>query len=321
MKRKLLLVYVLMAFVLLCTNVYAMVTAELNLVANKTAVKPGEDVIVTVELNNLSAPVASVEGYINIDENVLESISSNMVVTNSDGKIEINEKNKLSFAFNPTALNADYDVIFNTNASATRGNDVFFVMDFAENITSNAEIMKLKYKVKEGTADADIANAVKLDCVVVYSDNDRSGELNESLTIKVSAAASEGSGSGAENENNAGTNENTSGEGNTAGNTNTNTNTNTNNTNTNTNNTNTNNANTNTNNTNTNTNRNTNTNNTNRTNTNTNTNKTTNTNTKDNTVSGTTMPAAGLRTVMIPMIIFMVLAYVSYTKYVSYKDV
>ena len=302
MKRKLLLVYVLMAFVLLCTNVYAMVTAELNLVANKTAVKPGEDVIVTVELNNLSAPVASVEGYINIDENVLESISSNMVVTNSDGKIEINEKNKLSFAFNPTALNADYDVIFNTNASATRGNDVFFVMDFAENITSNAEIMKLKYKVKEGTADADIANAVKLDCVVVYSDNDRSGELNESLTIKVSAAASEGSGSGAENENNAGTNENTSGEGNTAGNTNTNTNTNTNNTNTNTN-------------------RNTNTNNTNRTNTNTNTNKTTNTNTKDNTVSGTTMPAAGLRTVMIPMIIFMVLAYVSYTKYVSYKDV
>ena len=294
MKRKLLLVYVLMAFVLLCTNVYAMVTAELNLVANKSAVKPGEDVIVTVELKNLSAAVSSVEGYINIDENVLESISSNMVVTNSDGKIEVNENNKLSFAFNPTSLNADCDVIFNTNSSATRGNDVFFVMDFAKDITENSEIMQLKYKVKEGTADADIANAVKLDCVVLYSSNDKSGELSDNITIKVSAAASEGNGSG--NENNAGTNENTSGEENT--NTPAEGNTNTNNTNTNTN---------------TNTNRNTNTNNTNKTNT--------NTNTKDNTVSGTKIPAAGLRTVMIPMIIFMVLAYVSYTKYVSYRDV
>lgn len=320
MKRKILLVYVLVAFVVLCTNVYAIVSVELNLIADKTTIKQGDDVTITVELNNLSAAVSSIEGYINIDENVLKEISSDMIVANDDGKIEVTSGDKvtnaLTYAFDPDVSNADYDVIFNTSETATNGNDVFFVMDFKKDIEEDSKIITLKYKVKETAQNAEVSNAVKLDCIVAYSANtsDKSKELTANLDIKVSSTADE------ENENkdvNNDTNNTTNEE-----NTNTN-NTNVNNTNTNTNNTNTNtNKNTNTNNTNTNTNKNTN------TNTNNNTNKNTNVttvgataNTVDNTVAATRIPAAGLKTVIIPIVLFMILAYVSYTKYISYKDV
>lgn len=315
MKRKLLIVYVLVAFVMLCTNVYAMVTADLSLVADKSTIKPGEEVIVTVELKNLSSEVSSIEGYINIDENVLESISENMIVNNNK-KIEVKTKgvltNSLTYAFNPSLDNADYAVIFNTSESATFGNDVFFIMDFDKDLVDDSQIMQLKYKVKEQTQDSDIENAVKLDCVVVYSgnNNDKSAELNAKLDIKVASVVEDGNNEQPD-DTNTNTNTNTNEETNTNTNTNTNANTNENtNTNTNTN------TNSNTNkNTNTNTNSNTN------KNTNSNTNANTNTNKTDNTVSGTKMPAAGLRTVFVPMVIFMILAYVSYTKYISYKDV
>ncbi len=70
MKRKLLIVYVFIAFVLVCTNVYAALTMDLSLVPESEKVKQGSDLVVAVKLNNVSGPVSSIEGYINVDENV-----------------------------------------------------------------------------------------------------------------------------------------------------------------------------------------------------------------------------------------------------------
>lgn len=312
MKKKLLLVYVFIAFAVLCTNVYAVITMDLNLVANNTKVEPGTDLLVTVNLKNISDAISSIEGYINIDENIIEDITEDIIV-NKDGKIEVTSGNEaannLTYAFNPTETNADYDVIFNTKRANIENNDCFFVMDLDKDIEISADILNLKFKVKENATKESVEDAVKVDCIVAYSadEADKTEPISATLDIKVVEDIN-----AVENEvDNTNTNENVANENkntNTNANTNTNKNTNTNN------NTNTNkNTNKNTN-TNKNSNKNTNTNNTNKV---TNTN---NTNT-DGTVAGSTIPAAGARMIILPVIIFAILAYVSYNRYIKYKDI
>ena len=57
------------------------------------------------------------------------------------------------------------------------------------------------------------------------------------------------------------------------------------------------------------------------TNTNKNVNNNPNTNTKDNTVAGTKIPAAGAKVIILPVITLIVLAYVSYNKYMKMKGI
>ena len=302
MKKKLLLLYVFIAFVVLCSNVYAVITMDLSLITNNTKVEPGSDLLVTVNLKNLSDAISSVEGYINVDENVIKDITKDIIV-DTDGKINITSgnvvTNKLTYAFNPSTTDADYDVIFNTNKKNIENNDCFFVMDLNKDVESSADILNLKFKVKDNATITEVKEAVKVDCVVAYSadESDKSEEISATLDIKVVGDVNE-----SENQaNNANENTNTNNT-----NKNTNNNTNTNNTNKNANN------NTNTNNTNKNTNNNTNTN---------NANKNTNTNANDATVSGTKIPAAGAKVIVLPIVIFAILAYVSYNRYIKYKDI
>lgn len=298
MKKKLLLVYVFVAFVLLCTNVYAVLTMDVNLVADKTSVKPGEEVVVTVNLKNISKPISSIEGYINIDETVFKESIKDALVT-KDNKIEVTSENtasnKLSYIFNPSAMSADYDVIFNTKKENIENNDCLFVMDLAQDIANSADVLQFKFTVKDTATVKKVEKAVQVDCIVAYSSDrsDRSEKISATLDINVvngNAPAEEN-----KTENNSVNN--------------TNTNQNTNNTNTNTNNTNVNNTNTNKN-----------TNNTNSANNVNNTVNNTNTN-KDGTVAGTNIPAAGAGFIIIPIIMFAVLAYISYKKYIKYKDI
>lgn len=300
MKKKLLLVYVFVAFVLLCTNVYAVLTMDVNLVADKTSVKPGEEVVVTVNLKNISKPISSIEGYINIDETVFKESIKEALVT-KDNKIEVTSENtasnKLSYVFDPNAMSADYDVIFNTKKANIENNDCLFVMDLAQDIANSADVLQFKFTVKDTATIKKVEKAVQVDCIVAYSSDrsDRSEKISAILDINVVNG-------------NEPTEENKT-ENNAVNNTNTNKNTNTNNTNTNKNNTNVNNTNTNKN-----------TNNTNSNNKANNVVNNTNTN-KDGTVAGTKIPAAGAGFIIAPIVVFAVLAYISYKKYIKYKDV
>ena len=62
-------------------------------------------------------------------------------------------------------------------------------------------------------------------------------------------------------------------------------------------------------------------NNTNNTNTNSNTNTKGNTNTKDNTTAGSKLPATGTKLMVLPVIGLIILSYISYKKYLKYKDI
>lgn len=189
MKRKLLIVYVFVAFVLLCTNVYAALTMDLSLVPESEKVKQGSDLVIAVKLNNVSAPIASIEGYINVDENVLEPISSDMIKGDTiEVKSNGTKVSSLDYKFNPTSADADYDVIFNTNKSAIENNDCFFIMDLRKNIQGNCDIMTLNFKVKEDATVSQATQAVKFkvsSAVSAADTKDKVTDLSANLSFEV----------------------------------------------------------------------------------------------------------------------------------------
>ena len=183
MKKKVLILYIIIITILICNSVYGAVTANLVLTSDKSSVKAGEDIIVSVNLRNISQGISSVTGYIDVDENVVNAVSNDMIVTNGSGKIEIisggNVSSELTYVYNPSEP-TEAGAFFNTNPSATNGHDLYFVEDFSTNISNDSTILKLKFKVKEGLGNGNLENAVRV-----------SGLIAESVTMGNGSAPSE----------------------------------------------------------------------------------------------------------------------------------
>ena len=301
-KNRLILLQLFVAFTLICSSVYAAVNTTIAVKASKDSVERGEKISVTLSLENVeNEKVEEVEGYVNYDSDIIEPITFESIHKNAQNKVTIGEEELVVEDVTEGNLSASSGYIgFNSDPSS--GNDTRFVIEFKDGVSEDVDLMTIDFVVKEDASLGEIKNAITYSTFVVTADSETSEEItkNVSLTVKAKQAPAED-----DNENkNTNTNENT--------NTNSNTNTNDNK-----------NENKNTNkaddkkNENKNTNKNTN------TNTNKNTNKAgnTNTNTKDNTVSGTTLPATGAKMIIIPAIVLLVLAYVSYNKYMKYKNV
>ena len=291
-KNKLILLQIFVAFTLICSSVYAAVNTTIAVKASKDSVERGEKISVTLSLENVeNEKVEEVEGYVNYDSDIIEPITFESIHKNAQNKVTIGEEELVVEDVTEGNLSASSGYIgFNSDPSS--GNDTRFVIEFKDGVTEDVDLMTIDFVVKEDASLGEIKNAITYSTFVVTADSETSEEItkNVSLTVKAKQAPAED-----DNENeNVNTNENT----------NTNENKNTNkaddkknenkNTNTNTN-----------------------------TNTNKDTNKAgnTNTNTKDNTVSGTTLPATGAKMIIIPAIVLLVLAYVSYNKYMKYKNV
>ena len=294
-KNKLILLQLFVAFTLICSSVYAAVNTTIAVTASKNSVLRGEKVSVTLSLENVdNEKVQGVEGYVNYDSNIIKPITFDRIKKDANNIVKIgNEELVVEDVTNGNLTSSSGYIGFNSDPSS--GNDTKFVIEFTDGITEDVDLMTIDFEVKEDATLGEIKNAITYSTFVVTADSETSEEItkNVSLTVKAKQAPAE------DDNENKNTNENT----NTNSNTNTNDNKNTNkadNTNTNKN-----------------TNKNTN------TNTNKNTNKAgnTNTNTKDNTVSGTTLPATGAKMIIIPAIVLLVLAYVSYNKYMKYKNV
>lgn len=299
-KNKLILLQLFVAFTLICSSVYAAVNTTIAVKASKDSVERGEKISVTLSLENVeNEKVEEVEGYVNYDSDIIEPITFESIHKNAQNKVTIGDEELIVEDVTKGNLSASSGYIgFNSDPSS--GNDTRFVIEFKDGVTEDVDLMTIDFVVKEDASLGEIKNAITYSTFVVTADSETSEEItkNVSLTVKAKQAPTDD-----DNENkNTNTNENT--------NSNTNTNDNKN-------------ENKNTNkaddkkNENKNTNKNTN------TNTNKDTNKAgnTNTNTKDNTVSGTTLPATGAKMIIIPAIVLLVLAYVSYNKYMKYKNV
>lgn len=323
-KNKLILLQLVIAFVLISTSVYAALTTTITLSIAEAVAFRGDTVDVTLSLEDVDSDkkIQSVAGYINYDENVIEALNVDSIQKDENNTVTIGNETLTVEDLTDADVNkiptSSAYVAFNGNP--TSDNDSRIVIDFKNGISEDTDLLTIKFKVKSTATLGEVEDAISYSMFVATAGSEETEEItrNIKLTVKAVENNEENDNNNTNQENNnENTNQNVNNENtntNTDRNTNTNTNTNTEkNTNTNTNkNTNTNTAR----NTNTNTNKNTNTNT--GKNTNTNTNKNTNT---DGTVAGSKLPATGAKVIIIPAIILIVVAYVSYNKYIKYKGI
>lgn len=285
-KNKLILVQVFIILILLCTSVYAASTT-IGLSASSTSLNKGDTVTVTLSLQDVdsSKKVESIEGYINYNTNVIEAISVDSIQKNEDNTVTIgNETLKVedltNANINEIPTSSSY-VAFNGNPSGDNNSRI--VIDFQDGITTDEDLLKIDFKVKENATEGEIKDAISYSMFVITAGSEQSKEITKSVTLTIASASS---GDNNDDDNNQNKNENT--------NKNTNKNTNQN-------------ANRNSN-----------------SNTNSNTNRNSNTNSAgnqdDNTVSGI-LPATGAKVIIVPAIVLIILAIVSYNRYVKYKDI
>lgn len=294
-KNKLILLQLMIAATLICTSVYAAVNTTISLSASGTTVHRGDEITVTLALEDVdsSKKVESIEGYINYNKDILETVTVDSIEKNENGTVKIgDEELPVEDLTNKTEVSStDSYVAF--NGSPSSGNDIKIVIDFKNGISSDVELLKIKFKVKSDAELGTVANAISYEMFQITAGNETLPDITKNINLTVEKVATEEPDNTPENKpvNNTNTNKNTN---NTVKNTNTNTNKNTNTTK--------NNA---------------------TKNTNTNTAKQTNSanSNKDNTVAGASIPAAGSKVVILPVIVLIVLAYISYNKYMKYKNI
>ena len=296
-KNKLIFLQLIIAFTLICTSVYAAVDTTIAVSTDSTTLHKGDEFTVTLALEKVdsSKKVESVEGYINYNKDILETITVDSIEKTDDGTVKIgDEELPVEDLTNKEEVSSS-DAYVAFNGSPSSGNDVKIVIDFKNGISSNTDLLKIKFKVKSDAKLGTVTNAISYEMFQITAGAETSSDITKNINLTVVDTTVD-SGNEVENETE-----------NKANNTNNAVN-------------NVNKAN-NTNNTN-NTNKANNTNNTNKANNTNNTNKANNTNNNtDNTVAGTTIPAAGSKVVILPTILLIVLAYISYNKYMKYKDI
>lgn len=296
-KNKLILLQLMIAATLICTSVYAAVNTTISLSASGTTVHRGDEITVTLALEDVdsSKKVESIEGYINYNKDILETVTVDSIEKNENGTVKIgDEELPVEDLTNKSEVSStDSYVAF--NGSPSSGNDIKIVIDFKNGILSDVELLKVKFKVKSDAELGTVTNAISYEMFQITAGNETLPDITKNINLTVEKVATEEPDNTPENKpvNNTNTNKNTN---NTVKNTNTNTN-----------------KNTNTNTTKNNATK----------NTNTNTAKQTNSanSNKDNTVAGASIPAAGSKVVILPVIVLIVLAYISYNKYMKYKNI
>ena len=291
-KNKLILLQLFIAFVLICTSVYATVNATIDVSTSETTVEAGKNVSVKLSLKNVDKKVTNIEGYINYNKDVLETLTVDSIEKNEDGTVKIGNETLKVEDVTTGVSGSDSGISFNGDPSSN--NDSKIVIDFKDGITSDTDLLTINFKVKSTAKIGDIEKAISYSMFVITAGDETSEEITKDVSLTIKAATpsnpdddnkpsdddkkpDEGDKKPSEDDNKKNTTNNAV-----------------------------NNANTNTNkvnNTNTNTNK------------NTNKVNNTNTNTKDNTVAGTTIPAAGAKLIVIPAIVLIVLAYLTYNKY------
>ena len=94
MKKKSIAVLSLLIIMLLCSSVYAAFDADFQLAYNKKEVKAGDTITVTLKVLNITGTdkgVENIEGYINVDENIIEPVTSKCIKTDENGEAITNK--------------------------------------------------------------------------------------------------------------------------------------------------------------------------------------------------------------------------------------
>lgn len=189
MKKKQVVAYIVIVLMFLSTSVFAAtISGNMNLTSSDNSVSAGDEFNVTLSLEDISTPagVDSVSGYISIDENILEDLTVQSIVTNEDGQVEIDSNNILNiYEASEDGANGETGVTFNPNPDATKG-DYKILIDLEDGITEDTDLLTITFKVKEGVQPGTYEDAISYTLFDIFSGTTDKGTLTDkSLDITV----------------------------------------------------------------------------------------------------------------------------------------
>ena len=190
MKKRQVVISVVIMLMLLCTSVYATISGNISLTSSaKDSISAGDEFTVTLSLNNIegNSGVTSISGYINVNENIFEKLTVDSIVTNSEGKVEINSNNVLDVydSDDEEASSADTGITFNSNPVSGNG-DYRLVIDLENALTSDTDLVTITFKVKDNVAEGNYEDAISYTLFKIYSGTtDKADVISQSLNVNI----------------------------------------------------------------------------------------------------------------------------------------
>ena len=190
MKKRQVVISVVIMLMLLCTSVYATISGNISLTSSaKDSISAGDEFTVTLSLNNIkgNSGVTSISGYINVNENIFEKLTVDSIVTNSEGKVEINSNNVLDVydSNDEEASSADTGITFNSNPVSGNG-DYRLVIDLENALTSDTDLVTITFKVKDNIAEGNYEDAISYTLFKIYSGTtDKADVISQSLNVNI----------------------------------------------------------------------------------------------------------------------------------------
>ena len=190
MKKRQVVISVVIMLMLLCTSVYATISGNISLTSSaKDSISAGDEFTVTLSLNNIegNSGVTSISGYINVNDNIFEKLTVDSIVTNSEGKVEINSNNVLDVydSNDEEASNADTGITFNSNPVSGNG-DYRLVIDLENALTSDTDLVTITFKVKDNVAEGNYEDAISYTLFKIYSGTtDKADVISQYLDVNI----------------------------------------------------------------------------------------------------------------------------------------
>lgn len=192
MKKRQVVLYVVVMLILLATSVYATISAELNIkvTADDNIFYPGEEFIITIGVKDLTTTkgIKSIEGYIDVDENVLESLTLESIIT-ENGSVRIGTNNELPVCdARDISSTTEKGIIFNGEPVSGKG-DCKIVINLENELDAATDLINVKFKIKDNIAAGTYENVMSYKLFTLFStDAQEKQELGtKSYGIKITA--------------------------------------------------------------------------------------------------------------------------------------
>lgn len=282
MKNKLILLQIFIVMILICTSVYAAVQATVGVKVSSSTLSRGDTFQATITLSDVQSgeKITGVEGYLIYDKDILEKVTVDNILKDSDNKVKIGNDTLPveDMQKNPTDTGAF--VGFNGEPTSGKG-DAKILIDFNNAITKDTDLITFEFKIKSDAKIGDIKDVIKFSEFTIAVEGGNPNDITtitRSINLTVKEKNNNNQDQNQDQDKDKDQNKNTENKSeNPVGKVN-------------------------------------------NTNTNNKANNTSNTNT-DNTVSGTKLPATGAKIFIIPAIVLIILAYVSYNRYIRMRGI
>lgn len=192
-KYKLIVLQALIVVCLVCTSVYAAVSATIGVTPSTQTVERGGTVTVTLSLKNVdtSKKIESISGYINYDENIIEPITVDSIHKAADGTVKIGSEtlqveDLTNVGVSGVPTSTAY-VAFNGNPATDNKSKI--VIDFKDGISSNLDLLQIDFKVKDNANLGLANNAISYSMFVITAGSEESSGITENINLTVKEKA------------------------------------------------------------------------------------------------------------------------------------